>query len=46
VAILGFGKLSMTFVPDLVRSAGLDREYLLRYPAVARARPTGQYGDR
>jgi hypothetical protein len=46
VAILGFGRLSMTFVPDLLRSAGLEREYLLSYPAVARARPTGQYGDR
>jgi hypothetical protein len=34
VAILGFGALSMGFVPDLVQSAGLDREYLLRYRAI------------
>src|SRR5215212_6387690 len=34
VAILGFGKLSMAFVPGLVESAGLDREYLLRYTSI------------
>jgi hypothetical protein len=34
VAILGFGKLSMTFVPDLMEPAGLHREYLLRYTSI------------
>ena len=34
VAILGFGKLSMTFVPGLVESAGLHREYLLGHPSI------------
>src|SRR5918993_622260 len=34
VAILGFGWLSMRLVPDLVVPAGLDREYLLRYPSI------------
>ena len=34
VAILGFGSLSMAFVPGLVQSAGLDREYLLRHPSI------------
>src|SRR4249919_4147359 len=41
VAILGFGKLSMAFVPGLVQSAGLDREYLLRHTGGGDAR-----GDR
>src|SRR3712207_6382753 len=34
VAILGFGQLSMTFVPGLMESVGLQREYLLRYPSI------------
>ena len=34
VAILGFGRLSMTFVPDLVQSAGLHREYLLGHTSI------------
>jgi hypothetical protein len=34
VAILGFGQLSMTLVPGLWQSAGLDREYLLRHPPI------------
>jgi hypothetical protein len=34
VAILGFGKLSMTLVPGLVEPAGRNREYLLEYPSI------------
>ena len=34
VAILGFGSLSMTFVPGLMQSAGLHREYLLRHTSI------------
>ncbi len=34
VAILGFGKLSMTLAPDLVQSGELHRGYLLRYSSV------------
>src|SRR3954453_3411765 len=34
VAVLGFGSLSMTFVPDLVQPAGPDREYLLRHTSI------------
>jgi mannosyltransferase PIG-V len=34
VAIVGFGSLSMTFVPGLVQSAGLHREYLLRHTSI------------
>jgi hypothetical protein len=34
VAILGFGTLSMTFVPGLMEPAGRHREYLLRHPSI------------
>jgi Gpi18-like mannosyltransferase len=34
VAILGFGKLSMTLVPGLMEPAGRNREYLLKHPSI------------